>query len=241
MAELGGLPFQPVADGEVLPKPPLDAARDGEMSPVPLIVGSNRDEMRILTAIDSSLRNLDEAGLLERLEERLGGGESRPRSVLELYRRAGAGWNLASPSDLWIGIESDRLFHYPTSLVAELHSARQPHTYAYLFRWAPRTSGARLGAFHGVEVPFVFGTLEDHSLRELVGKSPETTSLARRIQDAWIAFARTGDPSHPGLVSWPAYAPPRRATLILDEPPTVEEAPLEDTRRFWHELAEGSG
>ena len=91
-------------------------------------------------------------------------------------------------------------------------------------------------AFLGVDGYAV--ALEDHSLRELVRKAPETTSLARRIQGAWIAFARTGDPSHPGLGAWPAYNPSQRATLILDEPPRVEEAPLESSRRFWQELAE---
>lgn len=240
--QLGDLPFQPVIDGEILPKTPLAAAQDAEMNPVPLIVGSNLDEMRILDAIDPSLRELDERGLRERLELQLraspAGGPRAAQSALEVYSRARADRGLTQAAELWCAIESDRLFHSPTARVAELHSKRQPQTYAYLFRWGPRASGSQLGAFHGVEVPFVFGTLEDHSLRELVRKSHETTSLARSVQDAWLAFARTGDPSHAGLGGWPTYAPPRRATMILDEPPEVQEAPLEDTRRFWQEIAE---
>ena len=232
--EPGDLPFQPVVDGEILAKTPLAAARDAELSPVPLIVGSNLDEMSILDAIDPSLRELDERGLRERLEQRLGGAQP----ALEVYGRARAERGLSEASQLWCAIESDRLFHSPTARLAELHSARQPQTYAYLFRWRPRGSGAQLGAFHGVEVPFVFGTLEDHSLRKLVHKTHETTALARSVQDAWLAFARTGDPSHASLGGWPSYAPPRRATLILDEPPQLEEAPLDDTRRFWQEVAE---
>jgi hypothetical protein len=52
-----------------------------------------------------------------------------------------------------------------------------------------------LGAGHGVEVPFVFGTLDtaDES-GEVVGVDDDAEGLSTRMQDAWIAFARKGTP-----------------------------------------------
>ena len=36
------------------------------------------------------------------------------------------------------------------------------------------------------------------------------------MSDAWLAFARTGNPDHPGLLHWPAFDPQTRATMIFD-------------------------
>ena len=52
------------------------------------------------------------------------------------------------------------------------------------------------------------------------------------MQDAWLAFARTGDPSCEGLGQWPVYGE-RRETMMLREKCEVEEAPLEDERSIW--------
>ena len=54
--------------------------------------------------------------------------------------------------------------------------------------------------------------------------------------DAWLAFARSGDPSHAGIPRWPRYAPPERATLELGDPCRVRRAPDEARRRA---LSEG--
>lgn len=58
-------------------------------------------------------------------------------------------------------------------------------------------------------------------------------ALAERVSEAWLAFARTGDPSTSALGEWPRYEPGRRATMILGPECRVEDAPLEDERRLW--------
>jgi para-nitrobenzyl esterase len=57
--------------------------------------------------------------------------------------------------------------------------------------------------------------------------------LGTKVQDAWIAFAHTGDPGHVGLPSWPAYDSERRATMLLGADCHVEEDPLGTERRAW--------
>ena len=52
------------------------------------------------------------------------------------------------------------------------------------------------------------------------------------MQDAWVAFARNGDPSCDGLGEWPVYGD-RRETMMLGETCDVRRAPLEEERSIW--------
>ena len=67
----------------------------------------------------------------------------------------------------------------------------------------------------------------------IAGRTPEARALSARMQDAWLAFARTGRPAGAGLAEWPRYAPPRRATLELGPEVSVREAPREAERVLW--------
>jgi para-nitrobenzyl esterase len=236
--EMRGLPFTPVVDGDVLPRHPFEAIRDGLSKDVAVIVGTNLDEMKLFGLMDPQARTLDEAGLVHRCERNVpgtgGGGVSHGRRAVETYRRARAARGAPTePPDLWFAIDSDRAFRYPAMRLAELQAMHQPHTYAYLFTWTSPFLGGALGACHALELPFVFGVLQDPLFQNFTGSGPAADALAERIQDAWIAFARTGDPRHAGLDQWPGYESGRRATMLLDAACRMENAPLEEERRFW--------
>ncbi len=51
--------------------------------------------------------------------------------------------------------------------------------------------------------------------------------------DAWLAFARTGDPNHPGLDPWPGYDRERRATMLFGRICEVVDAPQDAERLAW--------
>jgi len=53
---------------------------------------------------------------------------------------------------------------------------------------------------------------------------------------AWAAFARTGNPSHPGIPAWPPYDATRRATMILDAKCRVVDDPHRAERILWDEI-----
>jgi carboxylesterase type B len=53
------------------------------------------------------------------------------------------------------------------------------------------------------------------------------------MMDAWIGFARAGDPSPPGTESWPAYDERSRATMVFGPDTHVEHAPYDEERRAW--------
>jgi para-nitrobenzyl esterase len=229
-----GLPFQPVIDGDVIPRDPLTAVRDGLARDIPLLIGTNVDEARLFAPMDPEATTLDEAALLVRCAEAMPGGPDAARRAVAIYRDARAArGERVEPGDLWFAIESDRTMRHPAMRLAALQAAHQPGTYAYLFTWPSPAMGGLFGSCHALELPFLFGTLEHPLIRPFTGKGPEAHALAARIQDAWIAFARTGRPGHPGLGAWPAYDAARRRTMILDRDCRMEDAPREAERRFW--------
>lgn len=236
------LPFEPVLDGALLPRHPFDAVADGLCAPVALLIGTNLDEQKLFAFMDPQARRLDEKTLLARCTRKLAHAGVRAgelaRRALQTYRAARTERGQSTtPSELWFAFENDRTMRWPALRLAELQSAHQAQTYSYLFSWRSPILGGALGACHALELPFVFGTLDHPALRAFAGSHlPGAHELAARMQDAWIQFARTGNPSHPGLGTWPPYEPGRRATMILDRECRVEYAPLEAERAFWEQV-----
>jgi para-nitrobenzyl esterase len=241
-----GLPFQPVIDGDQLPLDPLAAVGAGAAREVPLLIGTNRDESQLFAPLDPEAASLDEARLVSRCEEAVAAG--RPtlrgmgRQAVDAYRAARAArGERVDPAEIWFAVETDRTMRYPAMSLATAHAAHQPRTYAYLFTWPSPVLGGMLGSCHALDLPFVFGTLEHRLLRPVVGRGPEALTLAARIQDAWVAFARTGTPGHPGLGDWPAYDRAQRRTMVLDGQCRVESAPREPERAFWETVERAAG
>jgi len=241
-----GLPFQPVIDGDQLPLDPLAAVGAGAAREVPLLIGTNRDESKLFAPLDPEAASLDEARLVSRCEEAVAAG--RPalrgmgRQAVDAYRAARAArGERVDPAEIWFAVETDRTMRYPAMSLATAHAAHQPRTYAYLFTWPSPVLGGMLGSCHALDLPFVFGTLEHRLLRPVVGRGPEALTLAARIQDAWVAFARTGTPGHPGLGDWPAYDRAQRRTMVLDGQCRVESAPREPERAFWETVERAAG
>ena len=78
-------------------------------------------------------------------------------------------------------------------------------------------------AAHFMEVPLVFSNT--HLTPGM--RQPETSQVESQICDAWIAFARTINPNHPGIPEWPVYTIENRVTMIFD----VESHVVMDPRR----------
>ena len=93
-----------------------------------------------------------------------------------------------------------------------------------------------LGSCHALELGFVFGTNHIPGMPQFAGTGPVVERLATEMQDAWLAFARSGDPSCESLGAWPQYDASRRATMILGEKSGAQDAPYEGERRAWEAI-----
>jgi len=232
-------PFSPVADGELIPAKPFSAIADGAGRGVPLIVGTNLEEMKLYRFLDPAIDGLTDATLLDRCRMLFPGtgADGRPNAerAIEVYRTARAArGDDVSPAEVWLAISTDQTFRVGALRLAELHAVHTPDVFVYQFSWKGATPGKPQGAVHALDLPFVFGTVDESELGLIAGRTPAARALSERMQDAWLAFARTGRPRSAGLPEWPPYAPPRRATLELAGRSAVLDAPGEAERR-WHD------
>jgi len=243
----GGLPWQPAVDGDLLPEPPLAAVEGGHGSRVPILVGTNADEWKLFLLADRAGARLDERGLARRFERALPGtthsGEPLADLAATAYLRADHPWErgrdaprAARPSQRWSAFQSDRIFHWPASRLLAAHARAGRVGYAYLFGWRPPLVGDRIGACHGIELPFVFGTLREPWLRPWLGATRAARELSTVVQDAWIAFARSGSPAHASLPGWPACSAETRPAMRLAPQSRLEPRPHERAEAFWSKV-----
>ncbi|MGH9286147.1 MAG: carboxylesterase/lipase family protein, partial [Acidimicrobiales bacterium] len=140
-----GLPFTPVVDGAVVPRPPLAAVAGGCAPSVPLLAGTNRDEATFFAASDPRFLTLDEAGLREWLAVTM--DPDRAEAAVAAYRAARAERGQpVRPIDLWTAIETDRAFRAPAMRLLDAQRPNQGAVYAYLFAWETPVLGGALGA-----------------------------------------------------------------------------------------------
>jgi para-nitrobenzyl esterase len=207
----GENPFGPVVDGRSLPRDPFEPDAPAISAAIPMLIGTTKDESRMLLAGDVGNFDLDENLMRSRLIDFLGVGLHETDRIIAVFR---AERPLATPSDIFFAITNARMLWMNALTQAERKAAQGPAVYMYRFDWNIPILGGKLGAPHGVTVPFVFRTLD--AAKSMVGLGSERLPLSNRISDAWLAFARTGDPNHPGLPHWPRYDADLRATMILD-------------------------
>jgi len=119
----------------------------------------------------------------------------------------------------------------PAIRLVEAQSRQSVPAYNYLFTWKSPIMGGALGACHVLEIGFVFQTYSD----SLCGTGPAADRLSSNMQDAWLAFARTGDPSCESLGAWPPYGE-RRVTMFLGEECHTERTPYDEKRRAWESV-----
>jgi para-nitrobenzyl esterase len=104
----------------------------------------------------------------------------------------------------------------------------------YQFDWSTPIDGGKWGAHHGLDVPFAFDNAV--LVPQKVGTAGDAIQLAGHMSDAWIAFARTGNPNTPALPQWPVYDLAQRRTMVFDVPPRVVADPRGDERRLFAQV-----
>ncbi len=220
-------PFQPVVDGKDLPELPMIAIQKGSAKDIPIIAGTSLDELKFMTSMDPVVRHMDDAGLLERLNKML-----PPESVPDLVKayedalkKRGVS---VTPGEILGSINTDFMFRIPTIRLLEAQRDIGAPVYNYLFIYHSPAMGGALGAMHGLDNPFLFGSLEP----DFTGSDAELENLVLKMQDSCAAFTRTGDPSCESAGKWPVYGKDRM-TMLFDRDTRVEAAPYEVERAAW--------
>jgi para-nitrobenzyl esterase len=231
----GGLYFGPVLDERALQRHPFYPDAPPQSAHVPMMIGNTHDETRnLIGGSDPSAFHLNWEQLPGALAKSMR-ADILPGHVIAVYRRL---YPRASASDIFFAATTAGRSWRPAVIESELRAAQGSPAFVYQLDWRSPQDGGRWGAPHGLDIPLVFGNLlVPVDLKgTLVGAGARARRMAERMSDAFIAFARTGDPNSRGLPVWERYELPQRRTMLLDDEPRAIDDPRGAERRLFAQV-----
>lgn len=222
----------PIVDGFVISDDQSKLYSAGKYNDTPILVGYNSDEGL------SFSREKTPAEYIDSTRKRYGkfadallkaypvGPDNVPKTARDLMRDAAFGWQTWSWARLQARTGKAKVFYYYFDQHAEqpVGSPQADH-----------------GTPHGVDVPYVFQTLDP--------SKPETTKSDLAISDAmstyWTNFAKCGDPNGPGVPAWPVFTETNRQVMYFSQTPylgpvpSAESLEVLDTYFTWRRTPEG--
>ena len=204
--------YRMVRDETTLKHDPPAGVAAGTAAGIDIMIGTTRDEVHAFFVGNEALAGIDRAGITKAL-----GGTPKAAAAVETYAKRHPG---ASPPELFSTLRTDKMFRLPSIAFAEAQG-RHARTYLYRFDWQP-TADAPYGAAHCIELPFMFGNFADWDAMPgqpamlAGGDRAAMTRLAKAMQGAWIAFAKTGSPNHAALPEWKPWTRAARHSMVFD-------------------------
>ncbi len=122
------------------------------------------------------------------------------------------------PLDVLTQIVTDDLFRRDGLHVADARARSRP-VHAYQFEVSSRLLDGALGATHCMELPFTFANISRWGSAPFIQDLPPAVieRVTGVLHNAWIGFARDGDPNREGTPSWRPYTAENRAVLVVGD------------------------
>jgi para-nitrobenzyl esterase len=224
--------YGPVKDGRTVVRDPFDPDAPPLSADIPMILGNTHDETRLLIGgSDPSTFALTWETLPAKLAQHAQFlGDLSLDDVIREYRRM---YPAYSPSDVFFAATTasrswrGQLIHAERRAVQKAAAA---HTWVYELDWRTPIDDRKWRAPHTLDIPLVFDNVVVAD--GMSGDGAEATGLATVMSEAWLAFARTGDPNHAGLPAWTAYNLESRPTMSFDIPARLVKDPRGKERRL---------
>lgn len=197
-ARRGVVSWGPTVDGVVLPQVPAEAMRAGNHHKVPLIVGSNTEETSLVTppiTTEAEYR----AAVVQLV------GPVVADQVLQRYPVATYG----SPRRALTQVTTDAFFTCQARIATRAAAHGQPGVPVRRYVYARALQPTR-GAFHGIELAYVFQKFGELSVMPMADLAVEASMLR-----LWTTFAATGNPNGAGTIDWPLLSS-QEQSLIID-------------------------
>jgi para-nitrobenzyl esterase len=213
---VASLNFGPVIDCKVLPSILFGDKAPAISAGVPMIIGTTLNEFA--TGMNNpDFKLMTEAELEARIELIYPG---RAKKIVSAFRHRTPD---AKPYELWSRIASAPVRQAAVRQAASKSALNGAPAFLYWFAWQTPMFDGRPQAFHCAELPFVFYNTD--RCETMTGGGPDARTLAGKVADAWIQFARTGDPNHKGIPNWPKFTPQTVPTIMFDNKVQVELNP----------------
>lgn len=221
----GFINLSPVVDGVVLPTDPFIPAATAISANVPIVIGWNKDEMTLFNAGEPWFGKLTETELMERAKQIAG---AKSEGLIAAYRKLHPDY---TPTYIYNLLLSDTAHSSDSITLAERKAAQKAApVYVYNLVWETPVANKQFKTPHFLDVPFMFNNVE--KARVLVGPGPQPEALAKQMSDAWLAFARTGNPDAKSIPHWPPYTAEQRSTMAFDVKSRVIDDPNAEIRKI---------
>ncbi|MXP08975.1 carboxylesterase family protein [Altererythrobacter halimionae] len=223
--------FRPVVDGSSLTRQPFSPDATPVSADIPLLVGTNRTEMRLQAGL-ADPGNFSLAW--DQLPEKIAGvvGDADADQIIAGMRAAHPD---ADASEIFFQTATFQNYRGTALRQAERKSAQnQAPVYMYRLDWETPVAGGILKSPHALDIAFVFDNVARST--SYTGTGPDQQRMADLMSEAWIAFAKTGNPNTPVLPQWPRYTQTNRATMIFDTDPEVVLDPDKAERELLQSL-----
>lgn len=210
--------FTPTCGGSALPEDVYSASANSQ---IPLVVGTNRDENRLWTALKPPETVVDEQVAQEYFEIALADRASQAWNTYGQFRER------CSPIDLVAAMQTDQNFRAPAWRLCETRNKTAVATWMYWFTWPTPVFDGALGCCHGLDLPFMFNNLDKPNTEIFTGDDPIRHAISKHFTSELLQFAKTGS------VSWPTFDSVDRATLRIDAETEVVNDPEPEIRNLW--------
>ena len=199
-----GRDYEIVVDPATMAAPPLPALAARDAGAIELLGGTNRDEWYMY---------LDEATDWDDVDAWL--RENAGAGAAELRRRVG---DETDPGRALDRLVTARDMRCPLYDLAGRVAARGGRAYLYQFtRQRSGAGGSQLKAYHGTEIPYVFGTHD-----AWLPTDRTDLALTDAVISYWVSFAQSGEPEAAGQPRWPPYTTEKPVVLTLGDQVAVD-------------------
>ncbi|MBT2767270.1 carboxylesterase/lipase family protein [Stenotrophomonas sp. ISL-67] len=227
--ESTGLYVGPVVDGGVLPVHPFWPQAPAQSARIPMVIGNTHDETRAFLGHDPANFALSWETLPAQLEKEQF-VDLLPSVVIAEYRRL---YPHYTASDVFFAATTAGRSWRGAVEELEARARQGAPTWAYQLDWGSPLEGGKLGAFHTLDIPLVFDNVRAEGSR--TGEGADAQQMADVMSEALLAFARTGNPQHPGLPEWEQYGLEQRQTMLFNVPSRQENDPRGGERRLYQQ------
>jgi len=210
-----------VVDGWVLPHTPAQIEASGKAEPVDVMVGINGRELSAFRLAAAALAKsganpAPAASPMQAIESLAAMARPLYGAWTDVAIAVNVGKILVGHDAAVDQASNDMVMACPVGALAALTASGGRHAFVYRFDRSIAGSGeGQVGAFHSLELAYVFNTFGDPSWAWLPF-SQEDRQLSAVIETYWTNFAKTGDPNAPGLARWESWTPAVEPFLEFD-------------------------
>lgn len=227
-----GYRFEPVMDGIAFTANPFIPNAPQRTAKVPLMLGTAKTELSNQLGNDPAVHQIDEAGLRQRVAGILPAADVD--EAVKLFKTTTPS---GSYPEMFFKIASWRSYIRNATIMAEKRDALNGgdnKTWMYQVTWRSPVEGGRRYSQHSSDLPFMFDNCDKPVAARYIGTQTEATKvMSDSMANAWLAFARTGNPNHSGIPNWPTYNARTRSVMEFEAPPKLVNDPYSSERKFF--------